>query len=767
MPSIPLKIAGQDDGQPPAQPAGAKATHLAIQVEGMHCASCVGRVERALLAVPGVVEASVSLATEQAAVRFDPSQVDAAKLVAAIEAAGYRARLSLEPGDLTDRAEVDQRHLRQQREAASWRNLFILGLVLSIPLMLLAMLSHNQTWRPWVMLALATPVQILLGGRFYIGAARMLRRGAANMDTLIAVGATSAYAYSVVVLASIVRGNPIGQGWLYFDGAATILTLIALGKWMESHARARAGSAIRSLLDLAPRVAHRLDEHNHETDVAVEQIAIGDRLRVRPGEQIPTDGLIVEGGSAIDESMLTGESAPAEKGLGAEVFAATLNTTGSFVLRATRVGRQTALARIVALVRQAQESKAAVQRLADRVSGYFVPAVLAIALVTLVGWGLVGHNWANGVIRLTAVLIIACPCALGLATPTAMLVATGRGARMGILIRDADGLEQAGRIDTVVLDKTGTITTGRPALVDRVVLDHESTKDDLLRLAAAAEQPSEHPVGRAIVAAARERGLQSPAGTQFRAIIGQGVEAMVDGVRVRVGSAAMMSESNVDITPAGGKLKDLESQGKTVLLVVTQPATGAARLVGLLAVADTVKPESRQAVARLYAMNLTVYLVSGDNERTARSIGSAVGIAEDCVLAHVSPSEKAAKVAELQQAGHAVAVVGDGINDAPALAAADLGVAIGAGADVAMEAAATTLVGGNLLGVPRAIRLARSTVSTIRQNLVWAFAYNVVGIPVAALFGSLDPMIAAAAMAASSLAVVGNSLRLSRVKLDD
>jgi Cu+-exporting ATPase len=325
---------------------------------------------------------------------------------------------------------------------------------------------------------------------------------------------------------------------------------------------------------------------------------------------------------------------------------------------------------------------------------------------------------------------------------------------MGILIRDADGLEQAGRIDTVVLDKTGTITTGRPALVDRVVLDHESTKDDLLRLAAAAEQPSEHPVGRAIVAAARERGLQSPAGTQFRAIIGQGVEAMVDGVRVRVGSAAMMSESNVDITPAGGKLKDLESQG-------------AARLVGLLAVADTVKPESRQAVARLYAMNLTVYLVSGDNERTARSIGSAVGIAEDCVLAHVSPSEKAAKVAELQQAGHAVAVVGDGINDAPALAAADLGVAIGAGADVAMEAAATTLVGGNLLGVPRAIRLARSTVSTIRQNLVWAFAYNVVGIPVAALFGSLDPMIAAAAMAASSLAVVGNSLRLSRVKLDD
>ncbi|MCG3180864.1 MAG: Copper-exporting P-type ATPase [Phycisphaerae bacterium] len=748
---------GEATEEPDPSPADGKA-RLTLEIEGMHCASCVGRVEKALSKVPGVREASASLASEQAAVRFDPAQADEAALLAAVRSAGYTA--SVARGSPVDREAVDRRQARRDRDARMWRARFLFGATLTLPVFILSMFSDDTSWRPWLLLVLATPVQVALGWPFCVGALRTLRHGSANMDSLIAMGTTAAYAFSVVVFASIVRESPIAEGHLYFDGAAMILTLIALGKWMESRAKGRASSAIRELMELAPDIAHRVGHGGREQDVPLAEIAVGDRLRVRPGEKVPVDGLVLEGRSSLDESMLTGESMPVGRGPGDEVIGATINGEGSLLIRAARVGSETALARIVEMVRRAQESKAPVQRLADRVSGWFVPAVIVVALLTLLGWGLLGGGWSTAVLRMTAVLIIACPCALGLATPTAIMVATGRGAKIGVLVRDAEALERAGRLDAVILDKTGTVTAGRPQVTDRVVLDRRLTKDELLALAASAEQASEHPLARAIVEAAGVRGGRLSDVMDFQSATGRGVAATVAGRSVRVGKADFLAEAGVDVSPAASKLSELEGQGKTAVLVAADN-----ELIGLLAISDQPKPDAAAAVERFKSLGLEVHLVTGDNERTARAVAEAVGIDAARVMAGVRPDGKADRVRSLQQEGRRVAMVGDGINDAPALAAADVGVAIGAGSDVAMEAAGVTLVGGDLMGAARAVRLSRLTLARVRQNLFWALVYNTVGIPVAALT-PLSPMIAAAAMAASSVSVVSNSLLLLRKKLD-
>ncbi|HZT53410.1 MAG TPA: heavy metal translocating P-type ATPase, partial [Gaiellaceae bacterium] len=697
------------------------------------CASCAARIERALNRLDGV-EATVNFATETAAVSFDPSRVADEDLAAAVERIGYRARVR------PARAEAGSGH-----EPGAWPPRLLVALALALPLVLLSMLSPLRFagWE-WLALALATPVVFWSAAPFHRAALASARHGAATMDTLVSLGTLAAWTWSTVVLAA-------GLGTdTYFEAAAVITALILLGRALEARAKRRAGAALRALLELGAKEARALRE-GREVLVPVDELAVGDLFVVRPGEKVATDGFVVEGASAVDQSLLTGEPVPVEVGPGAEVAGATINTSGRLVVRATRVGADTALAQIARLVERAQAAKAPVQRLADRVSAVFVPSVLAIALATLAGWLAAGSSASAAFTAAVAVLIIACPCALGLATPTALMVGTGRGAQLGILFRGPEVLEQTRRISTIVLDKTGTVTEGRPRLVDALPLG--TSREELLRLAGGAEAGSEHPLAQAVAAAAGE----TPPATAFRSHAGLGVEALVDGHAVLVGRLSFLAEWGIELTPEANAWREhAEAAGQTVVA-----AAWDGRLRGLLALADTLKPSSPEAVHELVALGLEPVLLTGDNERAAGAIAARLGI--ERVRAGVLPEGKAAEIERLQASGAVVAMVGDGVNDAPALAQADLGLAVGTGADVAIEASDLTLVSGDLRAAADAIRLARRTLATIEGNLFWAFAYNVAAIPLA-VAGLLNPMIAAAAMAASSLFVVSNSLRLRRFR---
>ncbi len=712
-----------------AERATARPEQTTLALEGMTCASCAARIERVLNKLDGV-DATVNFATETAAVRYDAQRVEPERLLEAVERIGYHAHAA--------RAAHDHDH-----EAPPTR--LLVALVLSAPLVLLAMVPPLQFrgWE-WLSLVLATPVVFWSGAQFHRAALLNARHGAATMDTLVSIGTLAAWTWSTVVLLTGLDAE------MYFEVSAVITALILLGRYFEARAKRRSGAAIRALLELGAKEARVLRDGS-EVLVPIEQLAVGDRFVVRPGEKIATDGVIEEGFSALDQSMLTGEPVPVEVGPGTEVAGATINTSGRLVVCATKVGADTALAQIARLVEQAQAGKASVQRLADRVSAVFVPVVIIISFATLAGWLLAGAGASAAFTAAVAVLIIACPCAMGLATPTALMVGTGRGAQLGILIKGPEVLEQTRRISTIVLDKTGTITEGRMRLVD--TLPVAATRDELLRLAAAAESASEHPLAQAIAAAA-----PGPAPVEeFRSHAGLGVEALVDGHAVLVGRPSFLAEWAISLPDEARSWTDrAEREGRTVVAVAWD-----GKLHGLLALADALKPSSERAIAELKELGLEPVLLTGDNERAARTIAAQVGIGR--VRAGVLPSEKAAEIERLQQAGGVVAMVGDGVNDAPALAQADLGLAIGTGTDVAIEASDLTLVSGDLRAAGDAIRLARRTLRTIKGNLFWAFAYNVAAIPLA-VAGLLDPIIAAAAMAASSIFVVTNSLRLRRFR---
>ena len=733
-------------------------------VRGMHCAACVGRVERALTGLPGVERATVNLATEQATVSFDPERTSFDALQAAVAAAGYELVPPLP--DQAPGAALDTEQSARDAEQRYEKIKFIVGAVLSVPVLLGGM-SHILPWvpaalrNPWLLLILTTPVQFWVGWQFHRGFLHDLRYRQASMSTLVSVGTSAAYFFSVAVILWP-HGFP-AHGVTYFDVSAVVITLVVLGRWLEARARGRTSEAIRRLVSLAPRTA-RVVRAGAEVDVPTAEVRVGDFVRIRPGERIPVDGVVTEGASTIDESMLTGESLPVEKSSESKVYAGTVNRTGSFIFRAAKVGRETALARIVALVAEAQGSRAPIQRLADRVAAIFVPIVLGIAGLTFLAWWLLGPEPA-GLFALTnavAVLVIACPCAMGLATPTAIMVATGRGAERGILVRSAAALELLDRVDTVVFDKTGTLTVGRPVVTDVIALPLTS-EEDLVALAAAAEQGSEHPLGEAIVASAKERGLALPPITAFTTVPGQGIDARASDGHVLLGNRTLMDARGVDVSALVPRAQALAAEGKTAVYL----ALGG-RALGLLAVADVLKPEAPDAVAKLKQRGLAVIVLTGDARPTAEAVARRAGVEK--VLAEVLPEDKAREITGLKAQRHRVAMVGDGINDAPALAQADVGIAMGSGTDVAIEAADVTLVRGDLRGVVGAIDLSRRTISVIKQNLVWAFGYNVVLIPVAAgvlypLWGVLlSPILAGAAMAFSSVSVVTNSLRLKRWK---
>ncbi len=750
----------------PSQPPA--AVEVELPIAGMTCASCVNRIERFLQKSDGVEFASVNLATETATIRYLPDMTGRSELTRTIEAAGY----DLKPAP-TEQETAARRTLRaaaeaddRQRAAEASRLLRDATASIAVAVVIMAAMFWPQTSIPMetinrLALVPATLIQVLAGRRFYAAAWRTGRHGGATMDTLVAVGTSVAWLYSVAVT--------LNPGWVheaglhpetYFDSSTIVLGLVLLGRWLEARAKTRASGAIRRLIGLQATSA-LLIEPGGDRPVPIEEIQPGDLLRVRPGDRLPVDGVVVDGGSAVDESMLTGEPVPVTKAAGDEVFGATVNTTGTFSFRATRVGADTALARIVSLVERAQGSKAPIQRLADRVSEIFVPGVLAIASLTFVAWYLFGAE-PRLTLALTSfigVVVIACPCAMGLATPTAIMVGTGRGAEAGILFRGGAALERAHRIDTVVFDKTGTLTLGRPT-AGEVRAHGDWSAAEVLDLAASLEAGSEHPLGAAIVALARHDELGFRPVADFHAAAGHGVEGLVDGRPAIVGTARLLRDRGVDPAPLQAEADAIAADGRTPVWIAVD-----GRLAGIVAISDPVKPEARRAVAELQAAGVDVWLVTGDQARTAAAVAAQVGIGPERVRAEVLPADKEAAIAALQADGRVVAMVGDGINDAPALARADVGIAIGSGADVAIDAAGVTLVGGDPRGVPAAIALSRATMGVVRENLFWAFAYNVVLIPVAMgllvpLGITLSPALAAAAMALSSVAVVTNSLRL-------
>ncbi|MFN8533606.1 MAG: heavy metal translocating P-type ATPase [Dehalococcoidia bacterium] len=745
-----------------------ETAELTLSVQGMTCAACVNRIEKALKKVDGVSTASVNLATEKATVRFQPAQTGREAFVSAIEKAGYSVAAEVAP--VAGEAPVDEESRRRDRELRVMAIQFGVSFATAITLMAVMFGPHwfYLPWWPWSMedtflfqFFLATPVMFWAGWRFYVSAFRAGIHREVNMNTLVAIGTIAAWAYSVYVTFFT---NAIHQAGLmaevYFDSGVTIISLILLGKYLETRAKGQTAGAIKRLLGLQARTARVLRD-GQEIDLPIAEVRVGDLVRVRPGEKVPVDGQVIDGRSSIDESMLTGESIPVEKGAGDAVIGATLNTTGSFTFRATKVGGDTTLAQIVKLVEQAQGSKAPIQKLADVFVGYFVPIVLGIAAVVFGLWYFLGPqpSFTLALVATVSVLIIACPCAMGLATPTAIMVSTGKGAEHGVLIRGGEALETAHKVTAIVLDKTGTLTRGKPSVTD-IVPAAGQTADEVLRLAAVAELGSEHPLAQAIVDRAREQSLDLMADVEdFEAISGRGVTVRVEGAPVLLGNQALLNEQGISVADLESAWTSLAEAGKTPVYLAVD-----GQVAGVIAIADTAKPEAREAVAELSALGLDVWMLTGDNRLTAAAVAKELGIAN--VLSEVLPGEKADKVIALQQAGKVVAMVGDGINDAPALAQADLGIAIGTGTDVAIEASDVTLVGGDLRGVVTAIALSRKTIGIIKSNLFWAFAYNIVLIPVAAgiLFpftgAMLNPGLAAAAMALSSVSVVTNSLRL-------
>jgi P-type Cu+ transporter len=740
-----------------------------LTITGMHCAACVGRVEMALKRVPGVQDATVNLLAERAAVRFNPQRAQVQDLIDAIEIVGYDAAPA--PTDRFEQPSGSEPVQQNRREAESheMRRRFAVSLALTIPVLVMGMGPHfglfpmrwtMLPWWNWLELTLTTPVLFWAGSGFFVGAWAALKQRAADMNTLISVGTFAAYAYSLAVTVAPAFFAARGlMGGVYYETAAVIVTLILMGRLLEARAKRSTGTAIEKLIGLQPKTA-RVIRDGQEQDISLSEVHVGDRLLVRPGEKVPVDGLVVSGQSWVDESMLTGESLPVEKREGASVTGATLNQRGAFTMEAKRVGKDTVLAQIVRLVEQAQGSRAPIQRLADVITGYFVPTVLIIAVATFVGWTIWGPEprFLHALLNFVAVLIIACPCALGLATPTAIMVGTGRGAQLGVLIKDAEALETVHGVRTVVLDKTGTVTEGRPTLTD-VIATSDVPEAELLRLAAAVERGSEHPLAAAIIAGAKQRNFALAETTGFQAISGRGAEAQVAGHHVLIGNVALLRERDVDPTTLQPGVARLAGEGKTPMLVAVD-----GHAVGILAVADPIKATTPSAMARLKAMGITVVMLTGDNRRTAEAVAQQIGI--DRVVAEVLPEHKAEEVQRLQGAGQIVAMVGDGINDAPALAQANVGIAIGTGTDVAIEAADVVLMRGDLNGVADAIELSRATMRNIRQNLAFAFGYNMLGIPLAAGLiypftgWLLSPMIASAAMAMSSVSVVTNALRL-------
>jgi Cu+-exporting ATPase len=750
------------------QPAPARSdnrTELLLDIDGMHCASCIGRVEGALASVPGVERARANLATEQASVVFDSARASVAELEKAVAAAGYQASLAnLDAlgSSLTQRLE---------RERSAWLRRVVVGALLLTPLVIGHLAGIESLATGWLALLLASVLQFYVGWPFYTGAWQRLRHGSTNMDTLVALGTTAAYGagvatfvQSVLTASHAASTHAFGHGMEFMD-AGMILVFISLGKLLEMQAKGRASAAVRKLLDLTPPTALVL-RGDHPERVLLGAVALGDVLLVKPGEKVPLDALVLSGTSAADEAWLSGESLPVEKTVGDTVLAGTVNLTGALTARVTRTAGHTALAQVIELVRRAQESKAGVERVADRVVSWFVPVVLVIAGLTFVTWVATTGDWWRAASSAVAVLVVACPCALGLATPTAVLVASGWGGEHGILIKEAQALETAGRLTTVVLDKTGTVTAGKPSLT-AITPAQGVREDELLALAAAVEQLSQHPLGAPVVAAARQRKLQLPAVTKLIVRPGEGVSAQLDGQPVGVGNERLLRALGAVAASLATAAEGLQSAGQTALFVVR-----GTHVLGLLGVADTILPTSRQAVADLKSLGIEVRLLTGDHSRAARAVAAQVGIDE--VTAEVLPADKEAEVRRLRAAGRVVAMVGDGINDAPALAAADLGIAIGSGADVAIEAADVVLVRSDLRQVAQTVRLARATLRTIHQNLAWALVYNLLLVPVAAgvlvpLGGfGLSPVAAAAAMALSSVSVVTNSLLLRyRVRIHD
>ena len=730
-----------------ATPKNIATRQWGFEVQGMTCASCVKRVEKALAAVPGVKEATVNLATEAATVEADPG-VSLQALIAAVEKAGYAAQ-PLAEAVLPEQAVAS-------RSLPSWWPV-ALSAALSLPLalpMLGSLLGTEWMLPGWLQLALATPVQFWLGARFYRAGWKALRAGAGNMDLLVALGTSAGYGLSLYLL--VMHGDH-GMPHLYFEASAVVITLVLLGKWLEARAKRQTTEAIRALNALRPETARVRQADGKDREVPIGQVRVGMMVVVRPGERIPVDGTVVEGASQADESLVTGESLPVAKLHGDKVTGGAVNGEGLLLVQATAVGAESTLARIVRLVESAQAKKAPVQRLVDRVSEVFVPVVIGLSAVTLLGWGWGTGDWERAILNAVAVLVIACPCALGLATPTAIMAGTGVAARRGILIKDAEALEVAHAIDMVVFDKTGTLTEGKPQLVAFQALD--GRHPDLLGWAAALQANSEHPLAHAVMEAARRHGMPIPAAAQVRAVAGRGVAARVAQRDLRLGNSRFMQELGVDLAPLMDGAEALQAEGRTVSWVAD--VTGPAALVGLLAFGDAAKPTALEAVRQLHRQGVKTALVTGDNRGSTEAVAQALGISE--VRPEVLPEDKARIVAEFKRGGHRVAMVGDGINDAPALAAADVGIAMATGTDVAMHAASITLMRGNPALVADAIDISRRTYAKIRQNLFWAFVYNVIGIPLAA-FGSLSPVVAGAAMAFSSVSVVTNSLMLRRWK---
>jgi len=735
---------------------------LTLPVEGMSCASCVLRVEKALKKVDGVTAATVNLATEKATVQFDPSRVPLARLQEVVADSGYTLHLpdAKSISLATDAMPEDQRKVR------TLRNELILSALLTLPVMVLSMLSMTPSLEQWIpfsrettntiLFLLTTPVLIVGGRRFFRGFWTTARHGTADMNTLVAVGTGSAYVYSTIALFfPNLLGMHAPMSHVYFDTAATIITLILFGRMLEARAKQGASDAIRKLLKLRPTSA-RVRRGGAEVDIPVAEVVHDEVVIVRPGERIPVDGVVLSGFSTVDEAMVTGESLPVEKKPDDRMIGGTINKNGSVEFRATAIGEETVLAHVVRLVEQAQGSKAHIQTLADGIASVFVPAVITIAIVTFVLWYVVGSaTFAHALTNFIAVMIIACPCALGLATPTAVMVGTGVGALHGILIKNADSLEHVQKVRTIILDKTGTITEGRPSVMDILAMNGH-TEDELLGVSAAVESRSEHPLAAAVVECATAKGLQLQAVESFRSTSGAGVAGVVRGKTVVAGNESLMREYKVRIEDQREVAEKLSLEGKTLVYVVID-----GRLAGILAIADRIKPGSRVAISELRTLGIEVIMLTGDNKLVASRIAEEAGV--DRFVAEVLPDQKVAHVRAIQGEGKTVAMVGDGINDAPALAQANVGIALGTGTDIAMETADITLMNGDLRILPLAIRLSSRTIRTIRQNLFWAFIYNLIGIPMAA-FGQLNPMIAAGAMAFSSVSVVANSLRLKRFR---